>query len=186
MSSRASVLVSVLVGAMLLFGAVAAQAFTFDIYETLQNTPTGTPCEICSILSLPETVFGGYVILLESASGSLANQSTWSDVLIFGNTSSNGILQGSQGFDATLIQLLSDGCASGTEGDRSCFPSAALVQSFPNAVRVETAPPTIYDAGNIYRIFSDAPEGQVPQPMALVLLGFGLATVGAIARRRAS
>jgi hypothetical protein len=185
MSSRVSMMAGVLVSAALLFGAVAAQAFTLDIYETLQNTPTGTACEICSVLPLPTTVSGGYVIVLENALGSIANQSTWSDVLIFGTTAVDGILQGSS--FATFAQLLSDGCASGTEGDRSCFPSAALVQTFSNAVIVETAPPTIYQAGdNIYRIFSDAPEAQVPQPMALVLLGFGLATVGALARRLAS
>jgi len=172
------VAVLALVASMALFLPSTAQAFTFNLYETIENTADGTPCEYCPAQLLPEDVVDGWLILLES-SGDQTDQSLWSDAVHF--------------FDYTdeieevtlqYIQILSDGCRSGDEGDVSCFPSYADVTAGPYAFILETDTPTVYTAGtNMYNIYSDAPETQVPEPSALLLLGSGLAGLGLWGRK---
>jgi hypothetical protein len=167
------VAVLALVASFALFLPSAAQAFTFDLYETLDNTANGTPCEGCPAQILPEDVIDGWLILMESGDPTSltdqANQSLWSDAVhFFEERVDEEFVQ--------YIQIFSDGCRSGTEGDVSCFPSYSTVISGPYAFILETDTPTVYTAGvNVYNIYSDAPETQVPEPSALLLLGSGLA-----------
>ena len=178
--------IALVAGIVLLVGAgQAGAAFTFDLFETVENTATGTPCDVCSVLELPEAVQGGYVILFETDAGTLEDPTTWSDVVVFGNEVVNGILHAS---DATVgqVQLLSEGCQSGQAGDVSCFPSLDQILSVPFATLVETdPPPTVYFASpNTYNIWSEGPDGSVPEPAVVMLLGAGLAGLSLIAWRR--
>ena len=61
---QATVIILMLMS-LALFVPGIAQAFSFDLYETLENTPSGTACEICTILTLPEQVYNGYIVLLD-------------------------------------------------------------------------------------------------------------------------
>ena len=157
---------------------------TFDLFETLENTAAGTPCDICTVLKLPALVLGGYVVLFETAAGSLTDATTWSDVVIFGNEIVSGILHGSGG-TVGQIQLLSKGCGTSNGNDVSCFPTLAQILGVPFATLVETDPPTVYFASpNTYNIWSEGPDGSVPEPAVVMLLGAGLAGLSLIAWRR--
>ena len=104
-----------------------------------------------------------------------ANTLLWGDaVRIFGG----GELPG--------IQIFSDGCDTGIEGDMTCFPTDPAVISMANMFVLETAPPTVVTwlDGNTFNVFSDAPEtAAVAEPGSLLLLGSGLTGLGAFARR---
>src|SRR5882762_7774819 len=108
--------VALVAGGALLVGPWPAHAFTFDLRETVQNTATGTPCEICAILTLPapQGVEGGYVILFEPGStGDINNRATWTDVVIFGSKN-NGVFMAQQG-QVNQVRFLSAGCNSTNE-----------------------------------------------------------------------
>jgi len=161
--------------------AGTAQAFTFDVYETTDNTAAGPACENCPFqLLFPNSEnLRGWVILMESGDPTnpidQANTLLWGDAVhIFGGTELPG------------IRIFSDGCTSGIEGDITCFPTYATVTSGNNMFVLETAPPTVVNwfNENTYNVFSDAPEtAAVAEPGSLLLLGSGLAGLGAFARR---
>jgi hypothetical protein len=129
-----------------------AGAFEFSLYETIDNTPTGTPTETGPVLELPQFVTSGYLVLLEH--GIDQSQSNWSDVVVF---------------TASTVQLLSDV----KEGLNPYWPTLDQVLGTEHAFIQEIAPPTIYNVGNVYYIYSDAPE-PVPEPATMLLLGSGL------------
>src|SRR5437660_9148472 len=160
--------------------AGTAQADTFNLYETTDNTPTGPACENCPIqlLTFAENL-RGWVILMESGDPTnpidQANTTLWGDaVRIHG------------GGEVPAIQIFSDGCDTGIEGDMTCFPTYPAVISMANMFVLETAPPTVFTCfdGITFNVFSDAPEtAAVAEPGSLLLLGSGMAGLGAFARR---
>jgi hypothetical protein len=157
------------------------EPFTFDLYETTDNTATGPACEACLPTGLPGVPTFGWVILMES--GDPTNTIDQANTLLWGDAVHIFTVH-----ELPAIQIFSDGCTAGIDsGDVSCFPTYAEVISAPSHAFIsETAPPTVYvdTLGNQYSIFSDAPEAAaVAEPGSLLLLGSGLAGLGAFARR---
>ena len=164
--------------------AGTAQANTFNLYETTGNTSTitatSTACEACPI-QLPgfaESI-PGWAILMES--GDPTNPIDQANTLLWGDA-----VRIHGGGEVPAIQIFSDGCDTGIEGDMTCFPTYPAVISMANMFVLETAPPTVVNwfNENTYNVFSDAPEtAAVAEPGSLLLLGSGLAGLGAFARR---
>jgi hypothetical protein len=135
--------------------------FTLDLYETVDNSPTGTPSEIGPVITLQEDVVPGFVVLLEQPE-SVAGRDVenWSDLLFF---------------TSRTVQLFSDPSFEGRyDLDDVLANNNAFIQ--------ETAPPTIYDVGNVYRIWSDAPESAPDGGATALLLGMGLLAIGRVRR----
>jgi hypothetical protein len=149
---------------------------TCDIFET---DLLGNETEIGPVHVLPNLVNSGYVVLMEDIAADQQDQRNWSDVLVFGDGGT--VLDGSL---TPHMQLLSDGCGSGIEGDVSCFPSVGIVLASLHAFIQEAfVEPTVYTAvPNTYNVFSDSPLGEVPEPSTLILLGASL--LGMVGYRR--
>jgi hypothetical protein len=142
--------------------------FTCNVFE---DNP-----ETSNVITLPNGVTAGYVVLLEHA-GDQNNRNNWSDVAWF-KDNGNGI--------ATTLTFLSD---------TGSLPSLATVLASPNAFILEVqqgtgndnTDMTLYNASpNTYHFFSGAPvnEGVEPEPASMALLGSGLAALALIARKR--
>src|SRR5882762_5841582 len=85
--------------------------FTCDLFQT---DVSGNPSEISNAVTLPNSVTGGYIVLLESPGAAQSDVSQWSDILVFGD-GTNSV--------ATPVQFLSPGCAR--------FPDSATVGACP-------------------------------------------------------
>ena len=162
-------------------GPQPASGHTCNVYET---NGAGVPSEISNVITLPNVVVGGYLVLKETGAIADSVVSNWSDVLKFGDgTNAN----------TTSMQLFSKGCNTGNPNDTSCFPpyspatSGFVVESHP-APTVFSSSPNTY---NIFSVDDDAPvrawtmagaAGQVDEDsLALVrfnLFGVNLVTGG--------
>ena len=143
--------------------------FTCDLFETIDGTPGGLFSEIGPVIQLPGQVVPAVWIVCENP-GLPCNAQTrtnWSDALLFTNTT---------------VQLFSDGCQSGIEGDTSCFPGPPINFIF------ESGPPSVYASGfNVYNIWSDFQEVvEIPEPVSFALMGSGLAALAVIRKRRSA
>jgi hypothetical protein len=170
----------------------SAPAATIDLFErTINAAGQGTPTETGPSVQLPNTVFSGYVVLMDcgdpASTPDKANSNNWSDVLVFPD---NG------GSQATTVQLLSRGAA---------FPSYATVASTSNFFQLEIQAGSGVDDGDVtvytgtfnsYRVHSAArngtacpiaaplPPAQVPEGDTLLLVGAGLAGLAGYASLR--
>ena len=173
--------------------SLSAPAFTFSFYERTTNQPgTGSRTETGPVVTLPNAVGSGYVVLMDCGNPNVTadrnNVDNWSDVLHF--------IDSGEGL-GTTAQLLSAGGA---------MPSLATVQANPNLFMQEIQTGTGDDdidntvftsAGqppNIYNIHSaarngapcgvPAPPAQVPEGDTLMLVGTGLAGLAGYAALR--
>lgn len=129
-------------------GPQPASGHTCNIYET---DGAGNPSEISNVITIPNVVVGGYLVLKEN--GAIADNvvSNWSDVLKFGDGSNN---------NTTSMQLFSKGCNTGNPNDTSCFPpyspgtSGFVTESHP-------APTVFFNSPNTYNVYSVDDEAPV-------------------------
>jgi hypothetical protein len=133
-------------GCVLNPGPQPASGHTCNIYE---SNGAGTPGEISNVITIPNVVVGGYLVL--KANGAIADNvvSNWSDVLKFGDGSNN---------NTTTMQLFSLGCNTGNPNDTSCFPPYSPATS--GFVTESNPGPTVFfNTPNTYNIYSidDAP-----------------------------
>ena len=129
-------------------GPQPASGHTCNIYET---NGAGVPSEISNVITLPNVVVGGYLVLKEDGAIADSVVSNWSDVLKFGDGSNN---------NTTTMQLFSVGCNTGIPNDRTCFDpyspgtSGFVVESHP-------APTVFFNTPNTYNVFSVDDEAPV-------------------------
>lgn len=122
-------------------GPQPASGHTCNIYET---NGAGNPSEISNVITLPNVVVGGYLILKEDPALPDSFVYNWSDVLKFGDGSNN---------NTTTMQLFSVGCNTGIPNDRTCFDpyspgtSGFITESHPS-------PTVFFNNPNTYNIFS--------------------------------
>ena len=120
---------------------------TCNIFET---DGSGNPSEITNVITLPNVVVGGLLVLKHDGAIADSVVSNWSDVLKFGDGTNT---------NTTIMQLFSRGCNTGNPNDTSCFPaynpgvSAFVIESNPG-------PTVFFSSPNTYNVFSvddDAP-----------------------------
>jgi hypothetical protein len=165
---------------------LAAQAFAggapiIDLYETIDNSPTGTPSEIGPEVDISEGGdFSGnlYIVLLESLDTTDHSLANWSDVLHF-----NG--------DNDTVQLFSDPAFNtlpvdeiiASSGAGSIFASEVNSSSFELQQYFPGEPPTFDAFFNVHSDTEGVDTDVVPEPSTFLLLGAGLAGVGLLRRR---
>jgi hypothetical protein len=128
-------------------GPQPASGHTCNVYE---SDAAGNPSEISNVITIPNVVVGGYLVLKEDGNIADSVVTNWSDVLKFGDGSNN---------NTTTMQLFSKGCNTGNPNDTSCFPayspgtSGFIVEAHPGPTVFFNSPNTY----NIYSIDDDAP-----------------------------
>ncbi|MCU1266141.1 MAG: hypothetical protein JWM21_2459 [Acidobacteria bacterium] len=127
-------------------GPQPASGHTCNVYET---DASGTSSEISNVITIPNVVVGGFLVLKHDGAIADSVVSNWSDVLKFGDgTNAN----------TTSMQFFSKGCNTGNVNDTSCFPayspgtSGFVTESNPG-------PTVFFNTPNTYNLYSvdDAP-----------------------------
>src|SRR5437899_5560086 len=123
-----------------------------NLYETVNGEPDGAPSEIGPVIQLIPELGTGAVLILEPG-GSVGDSTTWSDELIFAFDAITGNV---------TVQLVSDGCGSGIEGDVSCFVEISTFR-FEDAIGFAQYGGDA-SGPNIYRVHIDVVVVSVPVP----------------------
>ena len=167
---------------------VAVDGITdIHLYETVDNTPNGTPSEIGPVVPIifpdPPGFQTTFAVFLESASNdhSIAN---WSDVvkldyiLLDGGVVPIGTTYVGDGvlFAFLQAQLFSDPAFGTISNDVQNSNSVAWYQEDSSGVSS-----FFFDDFHIF-VHSDPPEA-VPEPSTFLLLGAGLAGIGFLRRK---
>ena len=121
-------------------GPQPASGHTCNIYES----NAGTPSEIGNVITLPNVVVGGFLVLKRDGAIADSVVSNWSDVLKFGDGSNN---------NTTTMQLFSRGCNTGNPNDTSCFPAYSPGTS-GFVVEATPGPTVFFNSPNTYNIYS--------------------------------
>jgi hypothetical protein len=158
-------LMALIVGLVFVGMVGSASAFTLDLYETIDNTPGGTPSDNGPVVPIPTGLGTGFVIILDNNNDN-SNQNNWSDVLDFTDGG---------------VQLRSDV----NDAPNPLWPSYSSNFFF----LLETGTVTDYcgfctEGSNHYLVHSGEDTRQTPEPATMLLLGGGLVGLRMIRRRR--
>lgn len=149
---------------VLVFLCSVAFAFTVDLYETINNLPSGASTPRPPAVQLPEVIVPGWLIILEQ---NLPNQteSNWSDLVHFYNVESTG-----------YAQLFSKSFA-----DPWPINYAGIIAGAHSVVVEPADGLTTYVAGNnTYYIHSNPEEcnPKIPEASSILLAMSGLSGIG--------
>jgi len=183
---------TLIIGSIFLFMPVTVDAITYDFYETVDNTPGGTPSDIGPSLLLsnnldPNVRVSGYVVLLESGNPALPgtwdkSQANFSDVLTFYYKDATGNVVSYDDTNAIRTSiyatLFSDIIPDSIYSGAYNYPYTRYHIEDPSGITSDVSP----TSGNIYNIHSGL--APVPIPGAVWLFGSGLLGLVGIGRRR--